>query len=292
MTDGRPVSSGRTLWRVDGTVLGRGVSLALRILLIVGAVVMVLPIVWVVSASFQSRADILAQPFSWIPSDIRAENYVEAFEAAPFARYFLNTLLVGTGATVIHMFITSLAGFGFAYFDFPGKNVLFLAILATLMVPFEAIMIPLYLQVRDLGWLNSYQGLIIPTAVTALGVFLMRQFMQTIPRDYFDAARIDGANDLQLYYRIAIPLSTPALAVLGILVFLGQWNSLIWPLIVITDTDLRPISLGLSEFQTQSGTAYHLLLAASTASVIPIIMLFLVLRRQFVRGLSVGSFKG
>lgn len=286
MRDGRP-------WRRAGwTVLGRGMSLGLRILLIVGAVMMVLPIIWVVSASFQSRADILAQPFSWIPSDVRAENYVRAFEAAPFSRYFLNTVLVAGCATLIHLLITSLAAFGFAYYEFPGKTILFLAILATLMVPFEAIMIPLYLQVRDLGWLNTYQGLIIPTAVTALGVFLMRQFMQTIPRDYFDAARIDGASDLQLYYRIAIPLSTPALAVLGILVFLGQWNSLIWPLIVVTDTDLRPLSLGLSEFETQTGTAYDLLLAASTASVIPIVLLFLVLRRQFVRGLSVGSFRG
>jgi len=260
--------------------------------LVLGAVVMVLPLLWVVSASLQSRSDIFAVPFDWVPDRPRLTNYTDAFQAAPFTTYFLNSFLVAGTATLIHLAITSLAAFGFAHYRFPGRNLLFLLILSTMMIPFQVVMVPLYLEVRDLGWLNTYVGLIIPTAVTALGVFLMRQFMQTIPRDYFDAARIDGASDLQLFYRIALPLSRPAFVALGIFIYLEQWNSLIWPLIIVTDTRLRPLAVGLSEFQTQYGTDYELLLAASTASVLPIVLLFLVLRRNFVRGLTIGTSKG
>lgn len=263
-----------------------------RAALVVGAVVMVLPLVWVVSASLQSRSDIFSVPFNWIPARPQLTNYGDAFQAAPFATYFWNSFLVAGLATLIHLVITSLAAFGFAHYSFRGRNVLFIAILSTMMIPFQVVMVPLYLEVRDLGWLNSYAGLIIPTAVTGLGVFLMRQFMQTIPRDYFDAARIDGATDIQLFYRIALPLSRPAFVALGIFVYLEQWNSLIWPLIVVTDTRLRPLAVGLSEFQTQYGTNYELLLAASTATVLPIVVLFLVLRRNFVRGLTIGTSKG
>lgn len=260
--------------------------------LVLGAVVMVLPLVWVVSASLQSRTEIFAVPFAWVPERPRLNNYIDAFQAAPFMTYFLNSFLVAGLATLIHLAITSLAAFGFAHYRFPGRNLLFLLILSTMMIPFQVVMVPLYLEVRDLGWLNTYVGLIVPTAVTALGVFLMRQFMQTISRDYFDAARIDGASDLQLFYRIALPLSRPAFVALGIFIYLEQWNSLIWPLIVVTDTRLRPLAVGLSEFQTQYGTNYELLLAASTASVLPIVLLFLVLRRNFVRGLTIGTSKG
>jgi multiple sugar transport system permease protein len=263
-----------------------------RALLVLGAVAMVLPLVWVVSASLQSRSDIFAVPFDWIPARPRLTNYSGAFDAAPFTTYFLNSFLVAGLATLIHLVVTSLAAFGFAHYRFRGRNLLFMAILSTMMIPFQVVMVPLYLQVRDLGWLNSYAGLVVPTAVTALGVFLMRQFMQTIPRDYFDAARIDGATDLQLFYRIALPLSRPAFAALGIFVYLEQWNSLIWPLIVVTDNRLRPLALGLSEFQTQFGTRYEFLLAASVASVLPVVMLFLVLRRNFIRGLTIGTSKG
>jgi ABC-type glycerol-3-phosphate transport system permease component len=273
-------------------VAGRIGHGSLQLALILGAVVMVLPLVWIVSASLQPRADIFDVPFRWIPARLELENYTEAFAAAPFGTYFLNSLLIAGLATVIHLAVTSLAAFGLAHYRFPGRRALFVAILSTMMIPFQVVMIPLYLQVRDLGWLDSYEGVIVPTAVTALGVFLMRQFMLTIPRDYFDAARIDGASDLQLFYRIALPLSKPAFAALGIFVFLEQWNSLIWPLIVVTDVELRPLSVGLTEFQTQYGTDYGYLLAASVASVIPVVVLFLLLRRQFVRGVTIGTSKG
>lgn len=253
---------------------------------------MVLPLAWIVSASLQPRSDIFDVPFRWIPERIVLSNYTQAFAAAPFGTYFLNSLLMAGLATLIHLTVTSLAAFGLAHYRFPGRRFLFVAILSTMMIPFQVVMIPLYLQVRDLGWLDSYQGVIVPTAVSALGVFLMRQFMLTIPRDYFDAARIDGASDVQLFVRIALPLSRPAFAALGIFVFLEQWNSLIWPLIVVTDMNLRPLSVGLSEFQTQYGTDYGYLLAASTASVIPVVILFLLLRRQFVHGVTIGTSRG
>ena len=289
----RPVLSGRRLRRQRLALPRlRVVPTVLQLALVLGAVLMVLPLVWIVSASVQPRSDIFDVPFRWIPERLVLSNYTEAFAAAPFGTYFLNSLLIAGTATVIHLAVTSLAAFGLAHYRFPGRGFLFVAILSTMMIPFQVVMIPLYLQVRDLGWLNSYQGIIVPTAVTALGVFLMRQFMLTIPRDYFDAARIDGASDLQLFFRVALPLSKPALAALGIFVFLEQWNSLIWPLIVVTDVGLRPLAVGLSEFQTQYGADYEYLLAASVASMLPVVILFLVLRRQFVRGVTIGTSKG
>ena len=286
----REAAAGRPGFRVGGQLRRLGVRALFFAVLVLGAIVLTIPMVWTVLASLKTRAEIFSP--SWLPAEPQWSNYTAAMTAAPFGRYFLNSALIATTTTLSTLFFASLAGYGFAHYDFWGRDLLFMAILSTLMVPFQVIMVPLYILVRDLGWLNSYQGIIIPGALSAFGVFLMRQFIQTIPGELFDAARIDGASEFGIYRRIVLPLARPALSALAIFTFLEQWNSLLWPLIVITDRELRPLQLGLSEFSTQYATDYPLLLAASVVSLLPVVVLFLVLRRQFVRGIVMSGLKG
>lgn len=255
-------------------------------ILLAGALALTLPMVWTVLASLKTRAEIFAVPFRWLPQTPQWSNYAEALAAAPFERYFLNSTLIAVTTTLSTVFFASLAGYGFARYDFRGRNVLFVIVLSTLMVPFQVIMVPLYILVRDLGWLNTYAGLIVPGALSAFGVFLMRQFMQTIPAELTDAARMDGASEFGIFWRVVLPVARPALSALAIFTFLESWNALLWPLIVVTDADLRPLQLGLAEFTSQYTTDYPLLLAASVMTLLPVVILFLVLRGDFVRGIA------
>jgi multiple sugar transport system permease protein len=211
---------------------------------------------------------------------------------APFGRYFFNSLIVGVCTTLLNVFFAALTGYGFAKYNFWGKNFLFISILSTLMIPFQAIMVPLFIIVRDFGWLNTYQGLIIPWAISAFGVFLMRQFILSIPNELMDAARIDGDSEFGIFWHVILPLSKTPLVTLAIFTFLDSWNNLLWPLIIITKTDMRTVSLGLTEFQTLHGTAYNLLMAGSTIATIPILLLFIFLQRYFIRGVVLSGLKG
>jgi multiple sugar transport system permease protein len=257
-----------------------------------GAIAMVLPLIWMVSGSLKEPDQIFAIPVQWVPDPARWQNYSEALSSAPFGRYFFNSIFIGTCTTLSVLFFASLAGFGFAKYTFIGRNVLFIAILSTLMVPFQVIMVPLYLLMRDFHWLNTYLALIVPGGMSAFGIFLMRQFILTLPDELFDAARIDGSGEFGTYVRLVLPLSKPPLAALAIFTFLDSWNSLLWPLIVVNDDNLRPLALGLSEFQSRYGTSYHYLLAASTVAVIPVIVLFVLLQKQFIQGIVLTGLKG
>ena len=260
-------------------------------IIILGAIALALPMIWTVLASLKTRGEIF-DATQWLPATPQWSNYTEALTSAPFGRYFLNSTFIAIARTISTLFLASLAGYGFARYDFWGRRVLFVAILSTMMVPFQVIMVPLYILVRDLGWLNTYHGIIVPGALSAFGVFLMRQFIQGIPGELLDAARIDGASEFGIYWRIVLPLARPALSALAIFTFLEGWNSLLWPLIVITDTELRPLTLGLAEFQTQYTTDYPLLMAASVTAVLPVLLLFAFLRREFVRGIVMTGLKG
>lgn len=261
------------------------------VLLSAGAIVMILPLIWMLSASLKEPSQIFSVPIQWVPDPVRWQNYSEALSTAPFGRYFFNSIFIGTCTTTSVLFFSSLAGFGFAKYTFPGRNVLFILILSTLMVPFQVIMVPLYLLMRDFHWLNSYLALIVPGAMSAFGIFLMRQFILTLPDELFDAARIDGSGEFGTFLRLVLPLSKPPLAALAIFTFLDSWNSLLWPLIVVNDDDLRPLSLGLAEFQTRYGTSYHYLMAASVVAVIPVILLFVLLQKQFIQGIVLTGLK-
>jgi len=257
-----------------------------------GALVFFLPIFYMLTGSLKQSSDIFKVPFQWIPSPFVPENYTEAMKVAPFGRYFLNSLIVGVFTTLLNVFFSALTGYGFAKYNFWGKKFLFIAILSTLMIPFQAIMVPLYIIVRDFSWLNSYLGLIIPWSLSAFGVFLMRQFILSIPNELMDAARIDGDSELGIFWHVILPLSKTPLVTLAIFTFLDSWNNLLWPLIIITKPEMRTVSLGLTEFQTLHGTSYNLLMAGSTVATIPILILFIFLQRYFIRGVVLSGLKG
>ena len=260
--------------------------------LITGAVIICLPLIWMVTSSLKAPNRLFTVPIDWIPWEFRWQNYVEAWNTAPFGRYFFNSLYVSGAATLSNLFFCSLAGFGFAKYNFPGKNIAFLFILATMMIPFHVVIVPMFVLMRDLKWLNSYSALIIPGAMSAFGIFLLRQFIMTLPDELFDAARIDGASEFSIYMRIVLPLSKGPLAALAVFIFLDNWNSLLWPLVVTNKDEWRTLAVGLTQFQTVHGTQYHLMMAASTLVVIPMILVFFLLQRYFIQGIALSGLKG
>jgi ABC-type glycerol-3-phosphate transport system permease component len=228
----------------------------------------------------------------WLPSVWHVENYATVLQDNQFGTYFLNSALVAGAVTFINLFVSSLAGYGLAKFKFPGRTLIFAFILSVMMVPFQVIVIPLYITVRHLGWINSYWGLIVPGSVTSFGVFFMRQSIMTVPGEFLDAARLDGAGEWYIYGRVLLPLVSPALAALGVLTFLGSWNNLLWPLLIVQNDSLKTLPLGLeSMVKSQYGIQYNLLLAGAVISALPVMLLFLVARSYFVRGITMGGIK-
>lgn len=269
-------------------------TFAKYVALALGAALMVLPFFWMINASFMTSGEIQAQPPVWLPSQLRIQNYTELLDALPFGRMYLNSLFVTITTVIGVLFTSSLAGFAFAKYQFPGRQLLFYALLATLMIPFFVTLIPVFFIVRQLGWINSFQGVIVPGLVSAYGIFLMRQFIVSIPDELLDAARIDGASEPLIYARIVVPLITPALATLGTFTFIGTWNAFLWPLLIITDRELMTVPLGLNSLRTFAAEArsLNLLMSGTTISVLPALILFLFLQRYFIQGIALTGLKG
>lgn len=251
-----------------------------------------LPVVWMVLTAFKSPAEIASVPPTVLPREWRFENFPEALQVAPFGRYLLNSLIMAGSIMALEVSTSALAAYAFARLHFKGRDVLFLLYLATLMVPPQVTLIPQFIIVQQLGWVDTYQGLIIPQAFTAFGTFLLRQFFLTIPTELEDAARVDGASRLTSFFRIILPLSGAALATLAIFSFIFHWNNLLWPLVIAQSDATRPVAVGLREFEGQFGTAWHLLMAASTIALIPIVALYVFTQRWFVKGITMTGFGG
>ena len=264
------------------------------VVLIAGGVFMFLPFAWMVLSSVKSLPEIYAFPPRFWPEQLMWSNYVETWNALPFGRFFGNSLLVATTVTLGQLFTCSLAGYSFARLRFPGRDAIFIGYLATIMVPFAVVMIPLFILMRTLGWLDTRYALIVPALFSPWGTFLMRQFMLSIPHELEDAARIDGCTYFGIYWRIILPVSQPVLATLGIFTFLGQWNDFLWPLIMINSIDKRTLPLGLASFQSMSmlKTPWHLIMAAATFSVLPVLILFVFGQKYYVRGIVTTGLKG
>jgi multiple sugar transport system permease protein len=263
-------------------------------LLALGALVMVFPFYWMMNASLMTSGEIQRQPPVWFPAVAQFTNYTRLLDQMPLGRMYLNSFFV-TGCTVIGvLFTSSLAGFAFAKYQFPGKNILFYAILATMMIPFFVTLIPVFYIVRQLGWIDSFLGVIVPGLTSAYGIFLMRQFIVSIPDELLDAARIDGAAEPTIYFRIVLPLITPALATLGTFIFIGSWNSFLWPLLVLNNRDLMTVPIGLNSLRIFAAEARNLdlLMAGTTLSVLPTLVLFIFLQRYFIRGIALTGLKG
>jgi multiple sugar transport system permease protein len=257
-----------------------------------GAVVMLVPFVWMVSTSLKTSAAIFVYPPEWVPDPVVWKNYVDVVHIMPFLRYLLNTVFVSGSVTVLQLLVSSLAAYAFARLRFPGRDKLFLAYLATLMVPGQVTLIPNFLIVKYLGWIDTYQALIIPQIFSAFGTFLLRQFFLTIPRELEDAARIDGASALGFFRKILLPLSGPALATLGVFTFTAQWNNFLWPLIVINDAEMRTLTVGLRALVGQFTVQYQLLMAGTVISLVPMVVVFLLAQRYFVRGIALTGLGG
>ena len=262
--------------------------------LIVGAVLMLLPFEWMVVASLMAPNEIMARPLVWLPAIPQLQNYARLAQAIPLGRMYLNSLIVTTAITLGILLSSSLAGYGFAKFQFPGRDVLFLLVLATLMIPFFVFLIPVFYVVSQLDWVDTYQGLIVPHIVTAFGIFLMRQYMLSLPDELLDAARIDGASEFAIYWRIVLPLVGPALGALAILAFVYHWNAFLWPLVIIRSGDLATIPIGLNSLRVYASQpeVINLQMAGATVAIIPVLVVFAVFQRWFVQGIALTGLKG
>jgi len=271
-------------WRKFGQI-------ALNALFTVVAIVFTLPFFLMLSSAFKSPAEILRIPPTLLPENPSFDAFRTVLTDAPFFRWFANSLLVSTTITVIVLFTCSLAGYIFAKFEFPGRNVIFVVMLATMMVPFPVLLIPTYLIGNELNLINSLWALIVPAMVSAFGISLMRQFIAGIPSDLIEAARLDGASEWAIYVRIIVPLAKPPMAALGIFTFLAAWNDYLWPLIVINDQEKSTLPLALTFFNSQHAQRYDLVMAAASLSVIPVIIVFIVFQRQIVNALVLAGLK-
>jgi multiple sugar transport system permease protein len=256
------------------------------------AAVMLVPLAWMLVTSIQTLPETRHFPPHLIPSGFEWRNYPDAWNAAPFGRFFANSLIVTLASVAGNLVFCSLAGYAFARLRFFGREVLFVVLLATLMVPFQVTMIPTFLIVQKLGMVNSLPALIVPNLVTPFGIFLLRQFFRTLPIDLEEAARIDGCTRLGVLMRVVLPLSLPALATLAIVTFLWTWNDFLWPLIVISSPNESTVQLGLAQFQGAHQTNWNLLMAGNVMALAPMLIVFVVAQRWFVQSLAATGVKG
>jgi multiple sugar transport system permease protein len=266
--------------------------LGLHLLLITGSVVMLVPFAWMLSTSLKEPGDVFIYPPQWIPQPVQWENYQETVTVMPFGRFYLNSAIQAVSVTVLQLLTASLAAYAFARLRFRGRDLLFMLYLATMMIPFPVTMIPNFVIVRYLNWIDTFRALILPPAFSAFSTFLLRQYFMSIPVEMDDAARVDGASSFRIWWQIILPLSGPALATLAIFTFLGQWNSFLWPLIITNSEKMRTLPVGLATFQGQYSVQWHLLMAGSVIAVLPILVIYIAGQRWFVRGITLTGMGG
>lgn len=266
-------------------------TVALVIFLAAVSVVFIIPFIWMLTTSFRTQGDLAANPLTLWPEAITLENYHNVWERIPFGRQFINTTLFAGTVTIVSVVLDSMAGYAFARFDFPGKNALFVLVLITLMVPVQVTFIPLFSLLVDFGWVNTLHGLIIPRVADAFGIFFLRQFFVGLPKDLEDAARIDGASEPRIFFRIMLPLAGPAVLTIAMFNLLANWNDLLWPLMVTTSPDMQTLPAGLALFRGQHVTDYGLLMAGSVLALLPMIVAFFFVQRRFIEGIATSGLK-
>jgi alpha-1,4-digalacturonate transport system permease protein len=257
----------------------------------IGAVLMVFPLLWMVSISLKAPMEIFSTKLSMFPQHPMWSNYTFGLVRSGFGKYFINTLIMAIGAVLCSVIFNSMAGFALAKYKFPGRDAIFLFILAALMVPIQVKVVPLYLLTSALHWVDTFQGAILPTISQAFGVFLMRQYCLTIPDELLEAARIDGCSDFRTYWQIIFPLCKPAMAVNVIFQFMWRWNDLLWPLIVLRKEQMYTIQQGLAFFRDDPSIAGGPIMAMSLISILPIAILFFALQKYFVQGIAMSGMK-
>ncbi|MBL7070799.1 MAG: carbohydrate ABC transporter permease [Candidatus Omnitrophica bacterium] len=267
----------------------------LYIVLAVGSVSMILPFLWMISTSLKTPQAIYTFPPKWIPDPVIFKSYLKVWKIVPFARFYLNSVFVAFCVTLGQVMTSAFAAYSFSRLRFPGRDKIFFAYLATLMIPYSVILVPVYILMVYFRWIDSYKALILPAMFTAYGTFLLRQFFMTIPRDLEDAARIDGSSLFGIFWRIILPLSKPALATLTMFTFMANWNNFMWPLLVTNSTEKATLPVGLSYFQEvyqYTQPDWSLLMAGSLLAMLPVILFFMLNQRFFVEGIKLTGIKG
>jgi len=263
----------------------------LYILLIVSSILMIVPFYWSLGSSLKLEQFVFANPPQWIPNPLTWANFVHVLTRIPFLRYFGNSVIVVVATTLGHVFFDTLAAYAFAKLTFPGRDKIFFIMLLALMVPFQVNMIPLYKIMADLHWTDTYLALIVPNLTNIFGIFLMRQFMMTIPSELLDAARIDGCNEFGVFRRVALPLALPGIATLIIFTFMDTWNAFLWPRIVISSEKLFTLPVGLAQLQMKNTSNQAQIMAGTVLTALPMIIVFLFMQRQFIEGMTAGALK-
>lgn len=270
----------------------RVIRVIIYVLLIVMAALMLVPFLWMLSASFKMNKDVFAFPIEWIPSNPRVRNYVDIWTKIPLLTFIFNTAKLTIIVTLLQLFTSSFAAYAFAKLNFKGKKTLFLGYIATIAVPWQAYMVPQFMMMRSWGLNNTHLAIICLQAFSAFGVFLMKQFYEGVPTELCEAARIDGLSEYSIWWRIMLPLSKPALSTLTIFTFVATWNDFLGPLIYLTKTELKTIQIGLRMFISQYSAEYGLIMAASVIALIPVLIVFLALQKYFVQGVATAGLKG
>ncbi|MBA7507299.1 L-arabinose transport system permease protein AraQ [subsurface metagenome] len=263
----------------------------IHLLLFLGLAITLAPFIWMISTSFKSSESVFTFPPQWIPKHPTIEQYQTLFREVNFLQFFKNSVIVAFGITLFSLFLNSLGGFAFAKHKFPGREKIFALLLATMMVPGQITMIPVFLMLKSVGLINSYWGLIIPAGASAFGIFLMRQFITTIPTDLIESARIDGCSEFRIYWTIILPLCKPVLAALGIFTFMGSWNAFLWPLIIMIKENMYTLPVALANLSGQYATKFGLLMAGAVVVVIPVLIVFIVAQRYVIKGVAVTGLK-
>ena len=263
------------------------------LLLSTGAVVMVTPFVWMILTSLKPATELVQ--FAFLPVNPTLDNYIEVLSTNNFGRWYFNSILIAAISTASVAFFDTLVGYTLNKFEFPGKNIIFLGILATLMVPTEMLIIPWFNMSVQAGWNEGpaqYWGIVFPGVITAVGIFLMRQFFDGVPNELLDAARIDGMNEFGIFWRIAVPLVKPAIAALCIFNFIGNWNAYLWPLIIASSREFYTLPVGLSFFRGETSTQWEMIMTGASLATVPLLIVFLIFQRQIIKGIALTGLKG
>jgi multiple sugar transport system permease protein len=256
------------------------------IVLVLGSVVMILPFLWMLSTSLKTSDATMLLPPEWIPKNITFENFVEVTETMPMGKFFMNSIFVAIVSTFFQVIVCAMAGYAFARIDFKGREVLFYIYLGTLMVPSQVTLTPLFIIMRSFGWINTYKALILPGIFSAFGTFLMRQFFKGIPKSLEEAAFIDGAGYISIFFRIILPLAKPVLATLWVFGFMASWNNYLWPLIITSDASHMTLPLGLASLQGRWTTDWNVLMAGTLISIVPIVFVYVFTQKYIIKGMT------
>jgi multiple sugar transport system permease protein len=264
----------------------------LYLVLIASSGIMLMPFYWSVTTSLKLEQFVFASPPQWWPNPITFQHYVDVFKQLPFARYFVNSLLVSGSITLGNVFLDTLAAYAFAKLRFPGRDKIFFLLLMGLMVPFQVNLIPMYRLMSILKWLDTYLALIVPTLTSITGIFLLRQFMNSIPDEILDSARIDGCSEFGVFTRVVFPLCMPGIATLVIITFMGAWNDFLWPRIVTSSQQIYTLPLGLTQLQSRYTSSEAQVMAGTVVVALPMILVFLLMQSRFIEGMTSGAVKG